>query len=195
MIDINLVPENLRKKRKSQLLTAAFNIPQEAIIGLVGGLFVLLLLVHVLFQFIIFIKYAQHSRYKNHWERIAPEKTKADLVVNELRGLQAKIKSIENITSGKRVFWAEKLNDISDGIPRGVWLNKISVEDKVVIIEGSAVSKLQDEMISMVGTFAANLKQQRKFMADLANLEVGSIQRRKSQIAEVADFTITAKLK
>lgn len=177
------------------MFPAALNIPQEAIIGLVGGLFVLLLSVHVILQLIIFFKFAQHARYRNHWEKIAPEKEKADLVFNQLRANQSKIKSIESITTNQRVTWAQKLNDISDSIPRGVWLNKISVEDKVVVIEGSAVSKIKDEMISMVGSFAANLKSQKKFMMDLNNLEVGSIQRRRSQIAEVADFTITAKLK
>lgn len=195
MIDINLIPENLKKKRKSHMLPAALNIPQEAIIGLVGGLFVLLLLVHVVLQLIIFVKFAQHARYKNRWEKLSPEKEKTDLIVSQLRSNQSKIKSIEEITTSKRVTWAQKLNDISDSIPRGVWLNKISVEDKVVVIEGSAVSKIKDEMISMVGLFAANLKEQKNFMMDLTNLEVGSIQRRKSQVAEVADFTITAKLK
>ena len=195
MIDINLVPENLRKKRKSQILPANLNIPQEALIGLVGGLFVLLLIIHVVFQLIIFMKYAQHSHYKSQWEKISPDKEKVDRVSNEMRMMQGKIKSVENITSSKRVVLAPKLNDISDSIPRGVWLNKITLEEKVILIEGSAVSKVKDEMISMVGTFASNLKAQKKFMGELNNLEVGSIQRRKSQNTELADFSITAKLK
>ena len=50
-------------------------------------------------------------------------------------------------------------------------------------------------MISLVGSFASNLKSQKKLMGDFTNFDVGSIQRRITQNAEVADFSITAKLK
>ena len=122
-----------------------------------------------------------------------PEKNKADAVIGELRDLQNKINSIEKIKSDKRILWSQKLNDIGDNIPRGVWLNKISINEAVLLIDGSAVSKTRDEMTS-VGNFVANLKHTSSFMNGLKNMELGSIQRRQFKSIDMVDFIITAKL-
>jgi Tfp pilus assembly protein PilN len=192
MIDINLVPPHLRKKKKSSL-RATFNMPKETIVGLIGGLLVLLLLVHVILQAFIFIKYAQHKNYQTRWESISPDKEKVDVIINELRSLQAKTKAVYEISYDKRISWAPKLNALSDNIPREVWLTRIFLEDNALLIQGSAVSKVRNEMIS-VGNFVSNLKEQKNFQEDLATVELGSIQRRNIKAVEVVDFVITAKL-
>ena len=172
---------------------AILNLPKEAIIGLVGGLLVFLFIVHLILYIAIFTKISQYKREKKEWEKILPEKNKADAVIGELRDLQNKINSIEKIKSDKRILWSQKLNDIGDNIPRGVWLNKISINEAVLLIDGSAVSKTRDEMTS-VGNFVANLKRTSSFMNGLKNMELGSIQRRQFKSIDMVDFIITAKL-
>ena len=49
MIEINLIPYSLRKKKKDKFSLTEFNVPLEIVIGLGGGLIVLLVLVHVFF--------------------------------------------------------------------------------------------------------------------------------------------------
>ena len=194
MIEINLAPENLRKKKKSSALPSALNLPQEVIVGLVGGLLALLLLVHIALQAVIFFQFIQHARLNKDWESLKTDKESTDKMLTDLRTLQAKIKSIENLTTAKRIIWSQKFNDISDSIPREIWLTKVTLEDKILTVEGSAVSKNQDQMVS-VGNFTSKLKSQKTFMKDFSSLEVGVIQRRKIQATELADFTVTAKLK
>ncbi len=194
MIDINLVPPPLRKKHKSQMFPmATLNLPKEAIVGLVGGLFAVLLVVHFLLQIIIFVKFAQHASARRHLERIQPEKKKVDLVIDEMRNLQGKINSIDKVTNLKRILWSQKLNDVSDCISRGVWLNKVSLDQKILLVDGSAVSKMKDEMVS-VGNFTANLKGNKSFMAGLDSIELGSIQRRQVKAIDLVDFVVTVKL-
>lgn len=194
MININLVPQHLRKRRKLSILPVAFlNLPREAVVGLIGGLFVILFVVHIILQFVIFVKLFQYGKYQRQWNRVRPDKMKVDLVVKKMQSLQSKIDSIKNITTDKRIVYSTKLNAISDSLPRGVWLQKIRLDEDTLFIEGSAVSKIEDEMIS-VGNFAANLKKHENFMMNLANIELGSIQRRKIQSIEIADFSITAKM-
>ncbi len=194
MIDINLVPPHLRKKQSKQmLLPAIINIPQETIVALVGGLFVVLFLIHLILQTVILVKFVQHSREKKQLEAILPDKQKVDAVLTESRILQNKINSIEKITTEKRISWSQKLNDISDSVPKGVWLNKVSLSEKVLLIDGSAVSRMNEEMIS-VGSLIANLKSRKSFLSGLKNIEVGSIQRRQIHAVEIADFLITVKL-
>ena len=193
MIDINLAPENLKKKKKSSTLSA-MNVPQEIVVGLVGGLLALLLFVHIILQGVIFFQFIQHARLNKEWESLKPEKENTDKILTDLRVLQTKIKNVENLTTAKRILWSKKLNDISDSIPREIWLTKVSLEEKILTIEGSAVSKNQDQMVS-VGNFTTKLKEQKTFMKDFSSLEVGVMQRRKIQTTEIADFSVTAKLK
>ena len=121
------------------------------------------------------------------------DKTKVDKVINEMRSLQAKIGAIDQVTTGKKILWAQKLNEISDSIPRGVWLNKVSTDDGIFFLDGGAVSKTHDEMIN-IGNLASGLKNKKHFTVGLQNIEVGSIQRRLIRNTEVVDFLITAKI-
>ncbi len=193
MIDINLVPENLRKKHKTAVIpTVTFNLPSEATIGLIGGLVVLLIIVDLSLLTITCKKIAQKKKLDKEWEELLPDKWKAERMSNELRSLQGKKTAMEKITKGQRILWAPKLNTISDSIPQGLWLHRIALEQGVLTIEGSAVSKIADEMMS-VGNFTSHLKNQKYFVDRLQNLEVGSIQRRRIGAVEISDFSVIAK--
>ena len=195
MIEINLSPENLRRKTRAQFFSlAAFNFPKEVIIGLVGGFLVILFIIHFFLQIAIFVKFAHHKFERKQWERLLPQKAQADITINELRSLQSRLSAIDKIKTEKRIFWSQKLNNISDLIPRGVWLNKISFKESILLIDGSAVSKMKDEMVN-VGNFVSNLKSKDTLIAGLQNIELGSIQRRQVKLIDVVDFIITAKLK
>lgn len=192
MIEINLVPQSLQKKRKKKGI--GLNIPREIIIGLIGGVIVLLVIASILMQVMIYGKHTQLTALKKEWEGIEPSKKRVDDVLQKLRLIQTKVKSIEEITGVNKVIWSHKLNIISDVLPRGLWLNRIVVSDRVLLVEGSSYSKDEDQMIS-VHKFANDLKNQAHFMDDLKTFELGSIQRRNIQSIEVADFKITAEIK
>ena len=196
MIEINLVPQQLRKRRKKDhgLLPQGLNIPKEVMIGLVGGFFSILIIISVLFQVTIFLRLAYLKSLRKQWQEVLPTKTNVDRVTNQLRTLQGKVKSIESIVGVDKISWAQKLNDISEVLPRGVWLTRIVATKQRLVIEGSAIGKGKDEMIN-VHNFASNLKGQEQFMKNLNDLEVGSIQRRSIKMVEIADFSITAKVK
>lgn len=194
MIEINLVPPQMRRRKRGRgLLGVGFNIPREVIIGLVGGLFVILLLISILLQTTIFMQFAERKALKKEWEEILPSKARVDAVLGQLRSLQSKVKSIENITGAEDIVWSAKLNDISDSVPRGVWIKSIIGNEQRLVIEGSSVRKVKDEMIN-VHDFAASLKAQKNFLKNINDLEVGSIQRRNIKNIEVADFSITANV-
>ena len=154
MIRINLVPEELQKKKKGQIFKKILkSIPLEILVGSIAGVLILLVGVHVLLQMTIFLKLASYGRQKARWVSIAPEKGHVDKVLENLQILRKKINIVEKITVEKRISWAEKINVISDIIPQGVWLDKVSLSKNVFLIKGSAVSKKNDEMTS-VGNFS-----------------------------------------
>jgi Tfp pilus assembly protein PilN len=197
MIEINLVPEQFRKKKKSANIFGtgqAMALPKEVMIGIVSGLSLLLIMVHILLQFIIIIKFVQLKKYRNTSSRMSSEKTNVDRVVQELKNLQDKFKSVEQIAGGKDVSWSKKLNQLSDHLPRGVWLNRMTLDGSTLLIQGSAVSKDKTEMIN-VHNFTNNLKADGDFMASFNDLELGLIKSRMIGQTPVADFTIRADLK
>lgn len=196
MIEINLVPQNSAKRRKRSAgpLGQGFNMPKEMIIGLVGGFFAILVIISVLLQVTIFLRLAHLKSLRQQWQEMSATKAAVDKVTSQLRALQAKVKSMESVINIDSPQWAPKLSDISEALPRGVWLNRIVVNDQRVVVEGSAMARGKDEMIN-VHEFASSLRDKASFMEHLENLDVGSIQRKNIKTIDVADFSITAQLK
>jgi len=194
MIQINLVPVDLRKRRKSQFLFGKINIPLEVIIGCGGGLLFLLVAVHAVIIFINVGKLAQHKALQMQREGMRAEKENVDSVVSELRTFQSKYNVLKEVTMEGELSWAQKLNFMSDILPRGMWFKKISLDNNMLFIEGSTIAQESNEIVS-VSRLISSLKGNAEFMENFTELEFGSIQRRRIKNVEIADFVITMKLK
>jgi hypothetical protein len=192
MIEINFIPVQQRKKRRSQIL-GVIKIPLEIVIGSTLAVFLLLIMAHVGLLMINLWNFNYHQSLKREWDVILPAKENVDKVIKEMRELQAKEKSIDKITAGSRILWAMKLNILSDSIVRGVWLTRLRLNEGTLFIEGSGISKQNDQILG-VHTFTANLKNDKAFVDHFSGIELDSIQRRYIGKTEVADFLIKAEL-
>ena len=195
MIEINLVPVNLRKRAGSAgNLLSVIDLPRGIVVG-VGGLFVFILIsIHLLLIGIWGVKFSKHHELESTWQKMSPDKQNLDSINSELKDIKAKTTTITDLTSKKSIRWSEKFNILSNVMPKGVWLRRIFWNNNVLTIEGNAVSKLDDE-ISLVGSFVANLKKEENFAKDFNSLELNSVTRSKKGSTDVADFTIIAKVK
>ena len=193
MIEINLVPPQLRKQTKGKMLLGHFKIPMEVIIGILGGVIFLLVFVHFILFFINFYQIAAYKNLQSQWEKIAPEKKAVDIVLTKLRQLQGDTKALEEITVQKQNNWSQKWNLLSDFLPKGVWLTNLDLKDDVFIVAGSSLSRQQKD-ISSVNAFTSSLKDSQEFMKFFADMELGSIQRRQLGTIDIVDFSIMFKL-
>ena len=194
MININLVPDELKKKKKDQFLLLAFkDIPLEVSVGIAGGFLALLLAVNILLQVITFLGAANYKRLELSWQGMGSEKVQVEKIMKDLDVLRKKIAVIENIKNGMRISWAQKLNSISDTILPGVWLNHLALDKDKLLIEGNSVSKKGDHL-SGINRFNNVLKNDQNFMKGIGNIEVSSIERKKMNDAGLASFSITATL-
>lgn len=193
MIDINLVPPEIRKVRKGKHFLGKINIPLEIIIGCGGGFLLLLGMIHVVVLFINLGKVAHLKTLQYQWEAMSTEKKNVDSVVSQMRIFQGKFKALDDIARKGEFSWAQKLNLLSDNIPRGMWFKKIALSDKTLFIEGSTISRGTNEIVS-VSRLITKLKKDDVFMQDFSDLELGSIQRRRIKKVDVADFVITLKV-
>jgi len=83
MIEINLLPGRLGKKRRSSHSEGP-KIPKEIIIGLIGGLICLLVIIHLIFLLIIGGTKMNLSGLERQWSQLQPEKQKVDIVKAKL---------------------------------------------------------------------------------------------------------------
>jgi len=191
-IEINLIPPGLRKNKKKKF--AGVGIPMEIIVGSAGGVFILLIVAHVGLFAMNMSNLSKYRGLEKEWAQMAEAKENVDVVIGELRGFQEKYKKVEGILTKDGIYWSQKLNILSDSLSKGVWLRKVFFDEEILLMEGSAISRQNKEMIS-IHDFIARLKNQGDFLKNLDDLELGSINRKKIHKNEIAEFIIRTKKK
>jgi len=194
MIDINLSPPNLRKKHKKKMLPGGINIPLEIVIGIGGGLFMLLVLVHIGLLMTNIYKLSKKNELDKEWQKILPQKENVDEILKGVRLHQKKIKEMESVFEKTNIPWAQQLNILSDSLPRGVWLTKVALIEDTFFIKGRAISWQKEDKINVL-SLISNLKKEEKFTEYLSDLELDSIQSKQIGKTKVNDFLIQVKLK
>ncbi|HQL42217.1 MAG TPA: hypothetical protein PLO93_07990, partial [Candidatus Omnitrophota bacterium] len=138
MININLVPEELVKRKKYRLFHRAVQaIPLEISIGIVGGFLAFLFIVNIVLQLTIFVQMGTCKAIEVSLAGIGPQRTEVNAVLAELKVLRQKISTIESVTTGKRLSWSQKLNAVSDAMTPGTWLARMTLTKENFIMEGS----------------------------------------------------------
>ncbi|MEA3305397.1 MAG: hypothetical protein U9R52_01125 [Candidatus Omnitrophota bacterium] len=193
MIKINLLPEESKKKRMK------IEFPDIAFLPIIAGLLGIIVAVHLLLGLTAALKTRTLKRLQSEWGNILPDKEKADELKLELAGMRSRIKAIEELIEG-RFGWAKKLNDLSDAMLAGVWLNRLWLEEKAASrakalhLNGSVFAAGGDETAA-VGKFIRSLEANKGFFYNFNDLETASIQRRKLKESEVMDFELICYFK
>ncbi|MFH1202621.1 MAG: PilN domain-containing protein [Candidatus Omnitrophota bacterium] len=187
MIEINLLPAQLRKKRK-----VIPNLPAKVFLILPSVVVGILIFLHLLFIGIILIEKNQISGLQQEWQALTDKKKEAEDIRSQLGLMEGKLGGIAQLSEG-RIPWVVKLNKISDFLPQGLWLTRLSIDAKTLNLEGSAIS-LKSEEMSLISKCLQDLKADKDFFADFSDLELKSIQRRYIKDIEVVDFIIAGNL-
>lgn len=187
MIEINLLPESLRKKQIFQ-----FNLPQGKRIPFVGLVIAFFILPHILLPVCIGINSFRLKRAEAALKRIGPQKQQVDalkLQVDAARGLEA----LDLRLGQERFLSSPKLNAVSDSLSDGVWLEELTFSKEALEIKGSCYS-LEGQELTQIGNFLNALKSDSSIAKDFPRLELVSVQRRKLGAIEVVDFAISSKM-
>ena len=196
MIKINLLPQEFRKKGKSYLA----RIPKKEMVLAVLGCLVLF---HLFLISLTAMSTKRLKGFKKTWQELAPKRERLDGLKKQLGEINARIPLFEQVIKN-RVLWSEKLNQLSESIVSGVWLNELSLVTKEVqekgrlskylIIRGSCASRTKDEP-ALIGRFMQNLKEDPSFSSDFAEIELGPIEKRLIKQTAVMDFILTCRFK
>lgn len=189
MIEINLLPEELRKKKSEPVFNLNMESEKLRFLAIGGTAGILVLIVIALF-FISFIRGAQINRLLAKERNFSDRLSKIDSVNKEITVLKTKMGVLDQLTK-RKFLWAEKINQLSDLVLPGIWFTRVYTDlESRLIIEGSVISK-SEEAMAFVGKFMKNIKDDQRFFADFKNIKLESVQRRNKDERDVVDFKIS----
>jgi len=194
MIEINLLPEDLVVKSRVQNPGGpGLKFEKKYIIFALPLLLVLFILIHFVLGAALIYKNTQLNSLNKKWTSLEAQRSALGSFQGA-RGILTQDATLIQQLSKQRVDWAGKLNKISLGLPSGVWLTELTVNQNDLTLKGSVIS-LQKEEMNLIDKFMDALKDDPVFFADFSSLEVGQVQKKQLGGYEVADFTIKGGLR
>ncbi len=192
MIEINLLPEELKAKLESK--KKSVDIDLRYFIYLVPFVLSLLALVHIYLGVLIIGKNHQVDQLNKKWESLSAQRMQLEAFNKENISLNLDYSSIKKLTQG-RVTWSEKLNKLSLSVPPGIWFTELSVAPpRDFTLKGTVVSLQKQEMF-LIKKFIDSLKRDPEFFHNFVNLELGSVQRKTIGGFDVLDFALEGVLR
>jgi Tfp pilus assembly protein PilN len=191
MIEINLLPHELKVKSKGKNLSAALELKYlpSIILSILG----LLVFIHLSLALVYIARNNQLRILNNRWQVLMPQRKIVEEFNKEYTIFSEDTKAIKDLID-KRVSWSQKLNRLSLDLPVGLWFNNIAVTSANFNLQGSAISMQKEEM-GLIRKLIDNLKSDAPFFRDLNSLELSSVQKKTIAGYEVTDFTLIGTLK
>lgn len=221
MIDINLLPEELRKAKhsSSKIDIARIDLGKLPMLNIaVAAVGVIVAIQIAIFAFGILFGVIFGSLEKKY-NNISPARLEAENYKREISRMSKKISAIDELMV-KRFSWARKLNDLSDSVTPGIWLTQLGYDEKTteksktqvgpargdnrqatekvldryLVISGAA-SSMGEEGTALIGRFIEKLKENPSFYSDFSDIELGSIKREQAGNQEIMTFKMTCLFK
>ena len=181
MIEINLLPEELRSRKQ-------INLGLGRVIYFAKLGFIILAAIHLLLLFISLAYKYSAIRFEKTKSRISSQDIGAGSLAKEFMTIENRIKIISDL-SKTNSHWAERLQKLSLALPNGVWFNHIRAQSGILDITGSVVS-LKDDEVEALNKFLHDLKKDTSFYSGFKNIDIVSIGKSNLFGVEVADFSI-----
>ncbi|HXV18793.1 MAG TPA: hypothetical protein VD883_01815 [Candidatus Omnitrophota bacterium] len=210
MIEINLLPEELRKKESVPVKLP--DIPTLKIFAITLAVLAALQILITLFAFV-----QKFELYSLRGRLVAMTETNKDItkVKNETRAVQARINQIQTLTT-RPLYWSSFLSGLTASMTKGVWLRDLSVMEmdraaasvriknlqssgepeskiKLLRLEGGAIGKGQET--AYIGKFLKSLKESPTLAPHFSQMELTNINQRKANDYDVYDFEILCVFK
>ncbi len=192
MIKVNFIPREARRDRGNIWQDGFGSLSRELILGVLVAAAVVLVFCHLALAGMALVKAAQHTMLQVRWSSMGAQKKVLDDVTNETKILQTKMSALRTIILARDVVWARLMSEISDSVPKGLWIRQIRFEKGLLVIDGSAVSKARNEMM-IVNDFVSLLKERSELKKSFSGIDVDSIELRENTALSIADFSLKAK--
>jgi len=195
MIEINLLPKELRKKKRK------IELPTIPVIPIGAGAIALLVIIQLLLGSVFFIAKAHLARLDKKWDILAPKKRELDKIKRKLNTTKKKIRAIDELMA-KRLNWSRVLNELSNSIRSNIWFNELDYRESLdgniirgtLSISGSSISH-GEEGTADIAYFIRSLKTNEEFFRDFEDVELVNITKGSVSGQDVMNFALICKFK
>jgi hypothetical protein len=216
MPQINLLSSTLSKKPKQ---VKNFDLPKVDVLSLFRPVFtatIPLLAIFIVISLVLFVfagkKSSDLAKLTEKEKGLVVDPQELVKLNQRKSALQKKIALLSELSS-QNFYLVDKLNDINDCLPNGVWFSQISLEqrkaapvssgttvkmedavDRVghrfLTIKGSAIAPQIDDAVSFIGEFVNTLKQKTAFSQDFAEIKLNAIYKSSIGKTDVMNFEL-----
>lgn len=135
MIEINLLPEEFRRKETVRITLP--EIPIKRIVIIAGSVIVGL---QLLLAAWVFYSQFETARLKKTIGSLKKETASIAHEKAEMQSIQARLKDIQALTD-RKFYWSSLLSALSNSMSKGVWLRTLSVTEEFVMVSKPAPKK------------------------------------------------------
>ena len=188
MIEINLLPQELRTRREKP---SGFD-PKYFLYTAVGAVGLLIAVQLLLFVAGI-VRSSQLVVLSANWKKMEPQRKELEAFKLQYDTLSKDAQVLQQLAA-KRISFSEKLNKLSLNLPSGIWFNELTVSPDEFVLKGSAISQEKMEM-ALINQFISALKKDTGFFRDFATLDLNSFQVKNIGGYDTLDFLLTGTWK
>ncbi|MDP8298961.1 MAG: hypothetical protein P9L88_03575 [Candidatus Tantalella remota] len=210
MIELNLLPKELRKRKKKKERSSggpAIELPKLPLIPIVVGLLGVLIVAHLLFSLLVMNKSGLAKTLKGKWQEMQPQKEKTDAIARETNELDKKITAVRRIAKPD-LSWTRVLSGLNQAIIPNVWLSEFALEfngraysikrgdepPTSLVLKGYAVGK-SGVATTTVAKFITSLKKNKDFSAYFDEVELENMRGQVIDGQEVMMFRLSCKFR
>ncbi|MGB2630127.1 MAG: hypothetical protein WBD24_00830 [Candidatus Omnitrophota bacterium] len=200
MIELNLLPKELRRKKKK-----VSALPEIPVIPVCIGVVAILIVTHLTLLLLIKNNRDLSKKLQDNWSQIQPQKEKTDAFFNELNNLQKRVEAVRKIAEPD-ISWARILNGLNQAIVPNIWLSEFKLtfekgqkrgeKGKLISLDlmGYAVGK-SETALPNIGRFMESLKNIKDFSGYFREIELEDIRNYVISGEEVMMFKLVCHFK
>lgn len=191
MIEINLLPQELRKREAVKLA-----LPGIPVKGALVGFFSVFFAAQLLLSALAFYRRAEISHVRKAVEILKAENREITHQKSEITFARTRLQQVQSITE-RKFYWSLLLNALSDSVTKGIWLRQFSIMEtgghpgataRSLKLDGSVVGPGQET--ASIGKFIKELKDNPVLSELWGSVELATINQRKIRDYDVYDFTL-----
>ncbi len=216
MPQINLLSPNIgkklkQKKQKSKTVSSATKKNLPLIYTMCGILIAALAASWIGLGFISSKREAEFSKLKQQESNLSVNPQYVIRTKKKRDNLKKRVEFLEGL-SAKKFLWSEKLDRVADLIPYGVYLTRISLDNRmvasidssgqeakvqksVIALQGAAVAFKIKGAVELVEEFYKNLKNDKSFEKDFSDISTEKISKSVIHGRDIMKFEIHSQVK
>ena len=196
MIEINLLPEELRNKivkaNKPESVPGAGLEPKHFLL-IIPLIFAFLLSAQLIAGLTGIVRFSRLNALNGKWKSLSSDRKALEEFSDKYSLVSGDEQIIQQLLRD-RIIWSEKLNKLSLYLPSGVWFEELITNQKELVLKGAVIS-LNKEELNLINQFIARLKNDPVFFKDFNTLELGSAQKNTLGSYDITEFNLNSTLK